>query len=64
MEFKVAKRSEVKKTIEKAFHQSKSAGYKKLDKRTADGYASRRKRQILKCASTTKKLEYSALNLL
>ena len=50
------KRSEVKKIVEKAFHKSKSAGYKKLHKRTADGYTGLCKRQVLKCASTNEKI--------
>ena len=55
MEFQVAKRSEVK-IVEKAFHKSKSAGYKKLHKRATDGYAGLSRRQVLKCASTNEKI--------
>ena len=47
MEFQVVKRSEVKKIVEKLFRKSKSAGYKKLHKRTAGGYAGLNKRQVL-----------------
>ena len=46
MEFQFVKRSEVKKIVEKAFHKSKSVGYKKLHKRMADGYAGLSKRQV------------------
>ena len=56
LEFQVLKRSEVKKIVEKAFRKSKSAGYKKLRKRTADGYDGLSKRQVLKCALTSKKI--------
>ena len=56
MEFQVAKRSEIKKIVEKAFHKTKSAGYKKLHKRTADDYAGLSRRQVLKCASTNEKI--------
>ena len=56
MEFQVAKRSEIKKIVEKAFHKIKSAGYKKLHKRTADDYAGLSRRQVLKCASTNEKI--------
>ena len=44
MEFHFVKRSEVKAIVEKAFHKSKSAGYKKLQKKMADGYAGLSKR--------------------
>ena len=50
------KRSELKKIVEKLFRKSKSAGYKKLHKRTAGGYAGLNKRQVLKCASTNEKI--------
>ena len=56
MEFQVAKRSEIKKIVEKAFHKTKSAGYKQLQKRTADDYVGLSKRQVLKCASTNEKI--------
>ena len=56
MEFQVAKRSEIKKIVEKVFHKTKSAGYKTLHKRTADDYAGLSKRQVLKCASTNEKI--------
>ena len=46
----------LKKIVEKAFNKSKSAGYKKLHKRTADGYAGLSKGQDLKCASTNEKI--------
>ena len=51
------KHSEVKRIVEKAFHKSKSTGYIKLHKRTADGYASLNKCQVLKCALTNKKIK-------
>ena len=50
------KRSEVKKIVEKEFHKSKSAGYKKLQKRMANGCAGLSKRQVLKCASINEKI--------
>ena len=56
MQFQVAKRSEIKKIVEKAFHKTKSAGCKTLHKRTADDYAGLSKRQVLKCASTNEKI--------
>ena len=49
------KRSEVKKIVEKAFHKSTSAGYRKLHK-MADGYAGLSKHQVLKIASTNEKI--------
>ena len=50
------KRSEVKEIAEKVFHKPKSAGYKKLHKKTADGYVDLSKRQVLKCALTNEKI--------
>ena len=50
------KHSEVKKIVEKAFHKSTSAGYKKLHKRMADGYAGLSKHQVLNIASTNEKI--------
>lgn len=47
--FQVANCMEVKRFIEKAFHQSKSAGYKKFYHRTDDAYAGLSKRHVLKC---------------
>ena len=56
------KRLKLKKIVEKAFHKSKSAGYKKLHKRTADDYAGLSKRQVLKCASTNEKIRKFSVN--
>ena len=50
------KRSEVKEIAEKVFHKPKSTGYKKLHKKTADGYVDLSKRQVLKCALTNEKI--------
>ena len=55
MKFQIVKRSEVKKIVEKAFHKSTSAGYRKLHK-MADGYAGLSKHQVLKIASTNEKI--------
>ena len=56
MEFQVVKCSEVKIIVEMAFHKSKSAGYKKLHQRKADGYVGLSNRQVLKCSSTNEKI--------
>lgn len=56
IEFQVVKRSEIKNVVEKTFHKSKSAGYKKLHKRATDGYAGLSKRQVLKCATTNENI--------
>ena len=52
----VVKRSDVKKTVERAFNKSENAGYKKLHQRTVDSYAGLSKRQVLKCSITNRKL--------
>ena len=51
------KRTDASKIVEKAFHKCKSAGYKKLHQRTADGYVGLSKRDVLKCIKNNDKLK-------